>query len=141
MSRFDVDKVEITAFGFGETYPFKAYFSDDQLFQQPKRHYKSDNYCHKTLKEELDNPHQFLNWFPYELVTEGNLKDYPVVASKEADSNSIIRNSVMRKQRGQHEIHFINDKSSFGQAIEKGATEVEKTGVTAGNYEWKTGGS
>jgi hypothetical protein len=132
---------EITAFDFGNTYLFTAYFDKEQLFNQLEKYYNRDKYRFKVPEEDLEEVQQTLDSYFYELVIEDSPDEYCVVADEETDSNAILSNSVMRKQRRNHDIYLMKDKLSLEQAVEQGAIRVEKSEVNAGNLEWKTNGS
>ncbi|WP_256299320.1 hypothetical protein [Haloarchaeobius salinus] len=132
---------EITAFDFGNTYLFTAYFDEEQLFNQLEKYYNRDKYRFKVPEEDLEEVQQTLDSYFYELVIEDSPEEYCVVADEETDSNAILSNSVMRKQRRNHDIYLMKDKLSLEQAVEKGAIRVEKSEVNTGNLEWKTNGS
>lgn len=140
MPRFNVDTEEITAFDLGNTYLFTAYFDEEQLFNQLKKHYNKNKYRFKVPEEDLKEVQQTLDNF-YKLVLEESPEEYCVVADEETDSNAILSNSVMRKQRRNHDIYLMKDKLSLEQAVEKGSIRVIKPEVNAGNLEWKTNGS
>ncbi len=141
MPSFNVDMEEITAFDFGNTYLFTAYFDEEQLFNQLEKYYNRDKYRFKVPEEDLEEVQQTLDSYFYELVIEDSPEEYCVVADEETDSNAILSNSVMRKQRRNHDIYLMKDKLSLEQAVEKGAIRVEKSEVNTGNLEWKTNGS
>lgn len=141
MPSFNVDTEEITAFDFGNTYVFTAYFDEEQLFNQLKKYYNRDKYRFKVPEEDLEEVQQTLDNYFYELVLEDSPEEYCVVADEETDSNAILSNSVMRKQRRNHDIYLMKNKLSLEQAVEQGAIRVEKSEVNPGNLEWKTNGS
>ena len=138
MLSFDVDKEEITAFEFGNRYLFTTYFDKEPLFNQLKQYYKSDKYRFEIPEDELEQVRQNLDEFFYDLVIEISWEDYLVTTDKEADSNTVLRNSVMKTRRGRHEICLMKDKLSVEQAIEDGATPLEKSGITTEELTWKT---
>lgn len=125
MSSFNVDTGEVTAFDFENTYLSTAYFGEKQLFNQLEKYYKGDRYRFKIPEEGLKEVQQTLDNYFYELVGEASLEEYCVVVDEETDSNAILRNSVMRKHRGQHKIYLMIDKSSLRQAVEQGAIRVK----------------
>ena len=141
MPSFDVDTEEITAFEISNSYLFTTYFDEEPLFNQLKQYYQSDKYRFEIPENDLEQVRQILDEFFYDLVIEDSWEDYCVATDKEADTSSILRNSVMRKHRGHHEIYLMKDKLSVEQAIEHGATEIEKSGVNTEELEWKTDGS
>lgn len=99
MPRFNVESEEITASEFGNTYLFTAYFDEEQLFNQLKNYYNNDGYRFKVLAGDLKGVQQTLDNYFYELVIEDSSEEYCVVVDEETDSNAILSNSVMRKQR------------------------------------------
>ena len=141
MPSFNVDMEEITAFDFGNTYLFTAYFDEEQLFNQLEKYYNRDKYRFKVPEKDLEEVQQTLDNYFYELVIEDSSEEYCVVADEETDSNATLSNSVMRKRRGNHDIYLMKNKLSLEQAVEQGAIRVEKLEVNAGNLEWKTNGS
>jgi len=141
MPSFDVDKEEITAFELRNRYLFTTYFDKEPLFNQLKQYYKSDKYRFEIPEDDLEQVRQNLDEFFYDLVIETSWEDYLVTTDKEVDSNTVLRNSVMKTRRGRHEIYLMKDKLSVEQAIEDGATPLEKSGITAEELTWKTDGS
>lgn len=141
MSSFNVDTEKITAFDIGNTYLFTAYFDENQLFNQLKKYYNKDKYRFNVPGEDLREVQETLDNHFYELVIKDSPEEYCVVATEETDSNTLLSNSVMRKQRRNHDIYLMKDKLSLRQAVERGAIRVEKSEVNAENLEWKTNGS
>lgn len=138
MPRFDIDTEEITAFEIGDTYYFTTYFDEESLFKQLNQYYKTGKYRFEIPGDDLEQVRQILDEFYYSLRIEDNWEDYCVAADKEADTSSILRNSVMNTNRGLHEIFLMKDKLSVEQAIEEGATPLEKPGITTEELTWKT---
>jgi len=141
MPSFDVDKEEITAFELRNRYLFTTYFDKEPLFNQLKQYYKSDKYRFEIPEDDLEQVRQNLDEFFYDLVIETSWEDYLVTTDKEVDSNTVLRNSVMKTRRGRHEIYLMKDKLSVEQAIEDGATPLKKSGITTEELTWKTDGS
>ena len=141
MSNFDVDTEDITVFKIGSRYLFTTYFEEEPLYNHLKKYYNNDKYRFEIPEEDLNQVRQILDEFYYKLTIEDNLEDYLVAVDKEADSSSILRNSVMREHQGHHEIYVMKDKLSVKQAIEDGATEIKKSEVDTEELTWKTDGS
>ena len=74
MPRFNVDTEEITAFDFGNTYLFTAYFDEEQFFNQLKKYYSRDKYRFKVLEEDPERVQQTLDNYFYKLVIETPLR-------------------------------------------------------------------
>jgi hypothetical protein len=141
MPSFNVDTEEITAFDFENTYLFTAYFDEKQLFNQLEKYYNRDKYRFKAPEGNLEEIQQTLDNYFYELVVEDSPEEYCVVADEETDTNAILRNSVMSKQRRNHDIYLMKNKLSLKQAGEQGAIRVEKSEVNTENLVWKNNGS
>lgn len=95
MPSFDVETEEIPAFDLGDTYLFKTYFDEDQLFNQLKKYYNNDKYRFEVPESDLGQVKQTLDDFFYELAIEDGIEDYCVVAEKGADSSEILRLSLI----------------------------------------------
>jgi len=141
MPSFEVDTEEINAFEINDRYLCTTYFDEESLFNQLKQYFYSDKYRFEIPECDLEQVRQILDEFFYDLVIEDSWEDYCVATDKEADSSTILRTSVMKTRRGRHEIFLMKDKLSVEQAIEHGASEIEKSGVTTEELEWKTDGS
>jgi uncharacterized protein (DUF1015 family) len=116
---------EILAFDFGNTCLFTVYFDEEQLFNQLEKHYNRYKYRFKVPEEDLEEVQQTLDNYFYELVIEDSPEESCVVADEETDSNVILSNSVMRKQRRNHDIYLMKGKISIKRAVEQGAIRVK----------------
>ena len=103
-------------------YLFTTYFNEEPLFNQLKQYYKSDKYRFEIPEGDLKQVRQILDEFSYELVIEDSWKDYCVAADKEADSSTVLRNSVTKTRQGHNGIFLMKNKLSVEQALEDGAT-------------------
>jgi len=137
MPTFDVEKEEITAFDLGDTYILKTYFDEDRVFNQLQKYYNEDKYRFEVPDSDLETVEQLLDKYYYKLRVTDDFEDYCVVAEKGTDSSDILRNSVIRKQRAQHEIFVMKDELSVKQAVEQGAERIKKSGIQEEDLEWK----
>ncbi|WP_267642034.1 hypothetical protein [Haloarchaeobius amylolyticus] len=80
---------------------------------------------------------KILEEYYYGLTVEDGVEDYCVVVEKKADSNDIRRNSLMRKRRRQHETLVMKNKLLKKKAMEKGAINLEESGVRGEELVWK----
>jgi hypothetical protein len=138
MPTFDIETEEITAFDTGDIHIFKTYFDENQLFKQLETYYNEDKYRFEIPDGDLEQVRQLLEEYYYELAVTDDIEEYCVVVEKKADSSDILRNSVMRKRRGQHEVLVMKDNLSKEQAIEKGAASLEKSGIQKEELGWKS---
>ena len=137
MPTFDIETEEITAFEIGDTYTFKTYFDEDQLFKHLETYYNDDKYRFEIPDSDLGQVRQILEEYYYELVVVDSIEDYCVVVDRKSKSASTLKNSVMRKHRGQHEILVMKDELSKEQSLEKDAVALQKSEVTNEGLEWK----
>jgi len=137
MPTFDIETEEITAFEIGDTYIFKKYFDEDQLFKQMETYYNEDKYRFEIPESDLKQVRQTLDKYYYELEVADSINDYCVVVDKKSKSASTLKNSVMRKHRGQHEILIMKNKLSKEQSLEKDAVSLQKSEVANEELEWK----
>ena len=99
------------------------------------------NIVSKSPKEARKRYNKLWVTYFYELVVEDSPEEYCVVADKETDTNAILRNSVMSKQRRNYDNYLMKDKIPLKQPVEQGAIRVEKLEGDREDLEWKTNGS
>jgi len=104
MPDFDSETEEITAFEIGDTYIFKEYIDEDWLFGQLEKYYYKNKYRFEIPEEDLEEVRQIFEKYYYDLEVADSVEDYCVVVDRKSDSSDILRNSAMKKQRGQGEI-------------------------------------
>ena len=100
MPTFDVETEEITVFEIGDRYIFKTYFDEDQLFKQLKKYYNENKYRLEIPEADLEEVRQILDEYYYDLDVEDSVDDYCVVVDRKSKSANTLRNSVMRKHKG-----------------------------------------
>ena len=115
MPDFDIETEEITAFEIRDRHIFKKYFDGDRLFKQLEKYYNEHNYRFKIPDEKLKEVGQILERYYCELDVVDSVKDYYVIVDRKSDSSDILRNSAMKKQRGQDEIIVMKNKPSKRQ--------------------------
>lgn len=138
MPTFDIETEEITVFDIGDRYIFKTYFDEDQLFKRLEKYYNKDKYRFEIPEGDLKEVRQVLDEYYYELDVEDSVEDYCVVVDRKSKSANTLRNSVMRKHKGEHEILVMKDKLSKRQALEKSAVALEKSEAGKEDLEWNT---
>ena len=137
MPTFNIETGVITVFDTADNCIFKTYFDENQLFKQLETYYNEDKYRFEIPDDDLPQVRQLLEEYYYELTVADYVEDYCVVVKKNADSSDILRNSVMRKRRGQHEILIMKDELSKEQVIGEGAVSLEKSGVHREELVWE----
>jgi len=137
MPIFNVEKEEITAFDLGDTYIFKTDFDEVLVYNQLQKYYNENKYRLEVPEIDLKEVEHLFDKYYYELKMTDDFEKYCVVVEKETDSSDILRNSVMRKRRGQHEVFVMKDETSVRQAVEHGTAQIEKSGIQKEELEWK----
>lgn len=90
MPDFDIEAEEITVFEIGDTYIFKEYFDENQLFKELKKYYNEDKYRFEISDSDLEQVRQTLEKYYYELEVADSVDDYCVVVDKKSDSSNIL---------------------------------------------------
>jgi hypothetical protein len=137
MPTFDIETEEITVFKIGDRYIFNTYFDEDQLFKQLEKYYNKDKYRFEIPDSVFGQVRQEIEKYYYELEVVDSIEDYCIVVDRKSKSVNTLSNSVMRKQRGQHEILVMKDELSKRQSVEKDAVSLEKSEVGKERFEWK----
>jgi len=131
MPRFNTDTEEIAPFDF-ESNLFTAHSGEKQPFNQMENSHNKNKCRFKLPEEDLKEVQQTLYDYFYKLMVKDFPEEYCVVADEETDTNAILRNSVMSKQRRAHDVYPISDELPLKQAVEQGVVRVEKSEVYRG---------
>lgn len=137
MATFEIEKEEITALDLGDTYIFKTYFDKDSVYHQLQKYSNDDGYRLEVPESDLEEVEQLHEECYYELQVKDNFEDYSAVAEKGTESSETIRNSVVRKRRGQYKIFVMKCDFSVKQTVGHGAVQIEQTGIQKEELEWK----
>jgi hypothetical protein len=128
MPSFDVDTTEINAFEVEEAdlYIFSQYFDNDEIFDELRKWYNSEQYRFEVPIDELDEVETFLEEYFYEFtsVPPDAIDPFCVVKEKYTDHADILRNSVYHTSRGSSTVFVMQDRLSAEQAVEQGATPL-----------------
>ncbi len=141
MPTFDVDPEEIAAFEFAGRYIFEQYFDEDDLFQQLETYYNSDKCRFEIPAQEVSNVRQMLDSYFYDLELVEDFNNFCVVQDRQLDSSDILRNAVSAQHQGKYEIFLMKDKLSAKQAVENGATRIQKSDLSLKQVQWEIDGS
>lgn len=128
MPTFDVDRKSINVFEINDTYAFKQFFDQDDLFTQLEQYYNENAYRFELpTKADLNQVDDLLDGYFYDLHVVDNQAPFCVVIDRDKDHSDILRNAVVRYQRGDHYIFLMKDQLSVDQAVEHGATKLRET--------------
>lgn len=140
MLAFDVERKE-TVFDCADRYVFKQYFEEEEDLFQLEKHYNSDKYGLEILEENLPKVRQILDNYFYGLELVGDINNFYIIQEIQLDSSDLLRNAVSTQCQRKYEIFLMNDKLSTKQAVEKGATAVQKFDFKSKQIQWEIDGS
>jgi len=130
MPSFEVDQEQINVFEVNDTYVFKHYFDNDQVFDQLQQYYNPDAYRFELPTDnDLHRVEETLEDHFYQANLVDDIEPYCVVKKQYSEHKDILRNAVVKFERGQHNIFLMKDQLSVDQAIEQGATAADDTDV------------
>jgi|SRR5699024_39820 len=128
MPTFDADTAEINAFEVedADLYIFSQYFDQDEVFDELREWYDSEQYHFEVPTDEMDQIESFLDEYLYDLnrVAPDAIEPFCVVKEKYTDHADILRNSVYHTSRESNTVFVMQDRLSAEQAVEQGATPL-----------------
>ena len=132
MPSFEVDREEITVFAIGDTYLFKQFFEQDELFADLKQYYNSEAYRFEVPEADFEAVAERLKEHFYEPVVVEDIDRFCVVKRKYTDHPDVLfKTAVAKQSSGDHTVFLLKDQLSVEQAIEQGVTQLENTDLEA----------
>ncbi|EMA43603.1 hypothetical protein [Halococcus saccharolyticus] len=133
MPTFDADTTEINAFKVKDAglYIFSQYFDQEEVFDELREWYDSEQYRFEVPTDEMDRVESFLDEYFYEVtrVATDDIETFCVVKRKYTDHADILRNSVYHTSQGNNTVFVMQDRPSAEQAVEQGATYLADTDI------------
>jgi hypothetical protein len=133
MPTFDADTTEINAFEVedADLYIFSQYFDQEEVFDELREWYDSEQYRFEVPADEMDRAESFLDKYFYDLnrVVSDGIEPFCVVKEKYTDHADILRNSVYHTSRGSNTVFVMQDRLSAEQAVEQGATPLADSDI------------
>ena len=133
MPMFDADTTEINAFEVEDAglYIFSQYFDQDEVFDELREWYNSEQYRFEVPAGKLDRIESFLDEYFYEVtrVAPNDIEPFCVVKEKHTDHADILRNSVYHTSQGSRTVFVMQDRLSAEQAIEQGAAPLADSDI------------
>jgi hypothetical protein len=134
MPSFDVDTTEINAFEAedADLYIFSQYFDNDEIFNELREWYNSEQYRFEVPTDEFDTVETFLDEYFYDLaqIPSDAIGPFCVVKEKYTDHADILRNSVYHTSQGNNTVFVMQDRLSAEQAVEQGATPLADSDIS-----------
>ncbi len=133
MPTFDADTTEINAFKVkdADLYIFSQYFDQEEVFDELREWYDSEQYRFEVPADEIDRIESFLdeNFYDLNRVPPDAIEPFCVVKEKYTDHADILRNSVYHTSRGRNTIFVMQDELSAERALEQGATRLADSDI------------
>ncbi|WP_273837507.1 hypothetical protein [Halococcus sp. PRR34] len=134
MPTFDADTTEINAFEVEDAnlYIFSQYFDRDEVFNELREWYDSEQYRFEVPTDEIERVETFLDEYFYEVtrVAADDIEPFCVVKEKYTDHADILRNSVYHTGRGRNTVFVMQDRLSAEQAVEQDATPLADADIS-----------
>ncbi len=128
MPTFDADTTAINAFKVedADLYVFSQYFDQEEIFEELREWYDSEEYRFEVPTDEMDRIESFLDEYFYEVtrVAPNDIEPFCVVKKKYTDHADILRNSVYHTSQGSSTVFVMQDRLSAEQAVEQGAAPL-----------------
>ena len=125
MPSFDVDREEILVFALDDTYLFKQYFEQDELFADLREYYNDEKYRFEVPEDAFEAVAERLEEHFYKPVVVEEVEPFCVVKRKYTDHPDVLFKTAVAKQAsGDHTVFLLKDQLSVEQAIEQGATRL-----------------
>ena len=137
MTTFDMDEKEITTFDIDDTFLSKEYFDQNDLFNQLKEYYNSDMCQFEMPEDNLKKVRQILERFFYKLRVVNDPIQYCVLVKQDTNTTELLRNLVLRIQRGSYEIFFIKDKLSMNMTAGRSISRLKETVIETRQLTWR----
>ena len=134
MPTFDADTTEINAFEVkdADLYIFSQYFDQEEVFDELREYYDSEQYRFEVPADKMDRIESFLDKYFYDLnrVPPDAIEPFCVVKEKYTDHADILRNSVYHTSRGSNTVFVMQDRLSVEQAVEQDATPLADADIS-----------
>ncbi len=118
----------INAFPTGDTYLFKHYFDDDEVFGELKRYYNDYEYRFEVPDGRYEHVKDFLDRHGYALVEVEEIEEFAVVKRKYTDHPRVLfKGSVLHRGLGNFNCFVMKDREAFQKALDAGARPLLET--------------
>ena len=125
MPSFDVDREEILVFALDDTYLFKQYFEQDELFADLREYYNDEKYRFEVPVDAFETAAERLEEHFYKPIVVEEVEPFCVVKRKYTDHPDVLfKTAVAKQSSGDHTVFLLKDRLSVEQAVEQGATRL-----------------
>lgn len=118
----------INAFRRDETYLFKHYFDDDDVFAELKRYYNQYDYRFEVPESRFAHVRDVLERHGYALIEVDEVEEFAVIKRKYTDHPRVLfKGSVLHRSLGNFNCFVMKDREAFQQALSAGAQPLLET--------------
>lgn len=130
MPSFDVEHEQINAFEIDDTYLFKHYFDQDEIFSELRRYYNESDYRFEVPADALTEVQALLEDRFFELAVVDDVEPFCVVKRKYTDHPDVLfKASVLQRKKQDYTVFLMKDQLSVEQAVNNGATPLSETDI------------
>lgn len=118
----------VNVFAVEETYLFKHYFDDGDVFDRLKQYYNNQQYRFEVPADEFEDLRSFLDDRGYGLAVVDAVAEFVVVAEKYTDHpENIFKASVIQRSVDGYNCFLMTDRAAVERAIHGGGTRLTET--------------
>jgi hypothetical protein len=121
----------VNVFEVNETYLFKHYFDDEDVFDRLKQYYNNQQYRFEVPPDEFDDLRSFLAEHGYGLVVVDAIDEFAVVVEKySAHPENIFKQSVIQRSANGYNCFLMTSQAAVEQAVHEGAALLTETDLS-----------
>lgn len=121
---------QVNVFEVDETYLFKHYFDDEDVFDRLKRYYNNQHYHFEVPAEAFEDLRSFLAEHGYGLVVVDAVGEFAVVVKKYTEHpENIFKQSVLHRNVDGYNAFLMTDQTAVDRATREGAIRLTNTGL------------
>jgi len=119
---------QVNVFEVDETYLFKHYFDDEDVFNRLKRYYNNQHYRFEVSPSNFETLRSFLADHGYGLVVIDAVAEFVVVVKKYTDHpENIFKGSVIHRSVDGYNGFLMTDQAAVDRATREGAIRLTET--------------
>jgi hypothetical protein len=119
---------QVNVFEVDETYLFKHYFDDEEVFGRLKRYYNNQHYRFEVPPSTFETLRSFLAEHGYGLVVIDAVAEFVVVVKKYTDHpKNIFKQSVIHRSVDGYNGFLMTDQAAVERATREGAIRLTET--------------
>jgi hypothetical protein len=119
---------QVNVFEIDETYLFKHYFDNEEVFDRLKRYYNNQQYRFELPADTFEELRSFLAEHGYGLVVVEAVEEFAVVVKKYTQHpENIFKGSVIHRSVDGYNCFLMTDQAAVDRATREGAIRLINT--------------